>query len=405
MPGESAYLGVCFGNVITANSPATQAAHPANWQAMLWHEFAHVVTLNITRNKMPRWLSEGLSVYEELKQNPAWGKQMNAFYREMILDEEWIPIQGLSAAFLTPKDLKHLDLAYFKSALVVEFVVEKYGMARLVQILKELGKGGDWETLFIKNLSPLETIEKEFEEYARQRAQMVAPSLDWKKPPAEIMADDNIDKLESWSKMRPTTNYWYLTQKAKKLVAEKRYEDAKPLLIQLTQCYPESIESDNPYLMLAEIYRNFKEYQQERQVRAKLAILDSDAVDVYLRLIVLGEAEKDWAFVLKNADRYLAVNPLVATPYQYKALAHEQLGHWEDAISAYQKVLRFNPADPAQIHFHLAQLMHKTGNPEAKRHVLQSLEEAPRFHEAYRLLMEINKPTNNFSTKSKDAVP
>ena len=29
----------------TANSPAAQAGHPANWQAVLWHEFCHVVTL------------------------------------------------------------------------------------------------------------------------------------------------------------------------------------------------------------------------------------------------------------------------------------------------------------------------------------------------------------------------
>src|SRR5262249_1489215 len=32
LPGASGYLGVCFGKVITANSPASQAEHPANWQ-------------------------------------------------------------------------------------------------------------------------------------------------------------------------------------------------------------------------------------------------------------------------------------------------------------------------------------------------------------------------------------
>src|SRR5206468_9721562 len=29
MPGNPGYLGVCFGSVITANSPASQGAHPA----------------------------------------------------------------------------------------------------------------------------------------------------------------------------------------------------------------------------------------------------------------------------------------------------------------------------------------------------------------------------------------
>ena len=48
-PGGDGFLGVCFGNVITANSPKPE--HPSNWKSTLWHEFTHVVTLNITNNK------------------------------------------------------------------------------------------------------------------------------------------------------------------------------------------------------------------------------------------------------------------------------------------------------------------------------------------------------------------
>ncbi|MHC4146874.1 MAG: gluzincin family metallopeptidase [Planctomycetota bacterium] len=79
MPGGDGFLGVCFGNVITANSP--RAGRPTNWKAMLWHEFCHVVTLNLTHNKMPRWLSEGISVYEELQRDPTWGQRMDPQYR------------------------------------------------------------------------------------------------------------------------------------------------------------------------------------------------------------------------------------------------------------------------------------------------------------------------------------
>ncbi|MDF1844961.1 MAG: tetratricopeptide repeat protein, partial [Rubripirellula sp.] len=74
LPGGDGFLGVCFGRVITANSPASQGENPANWQSVLWHEFCHVVTLEKTKNRMPRWLSEGISVYEERKRNPAWGE-------------------------------------------------------------------------------------------------------------------------------------------------------------------------------------------------------------------------------------------------------------------------------------------------------------------------------------------
>src|SRR5437899_789219 len=123
MPGNPGYLGVCFGPVITANSPASQAGHPANWQAVLWHEFCHVVTLQMTKNKMPRWLSEGISVYEERQANPTWVQAMNPKYREMILGKDLTPVGKLSAAFLTPKTDMDLQFAYYESYLVVEFLV------------------------------------------------------------------------------------------------------------------------------------------------------------------------------------------------------------------------------------------------------------------------------------------
>jgi tetratricopeptide (TPR) repeat protein len=45
LPENPGYLGVCFGRVITMTSPAAHPGHPINWEAVLWHEFCHVVTL------------------------------------------------------------------------------------------------------------------------------------------------------------------------------------------------------------------------------------------------------------------------------------------------------------------------------------------------------------------------
>ncbi|HUG19051.1 MAG TPA: tetratricopeptide repeat protein, partial [Planctomycetaceae bacterium] len=92
LPGGAGFLGVCFGSVVTMNSPASQGASPSNWEAVLWHEFCHVVTLSKTHNKMPRWLSEGISVYEEGQKNRAWGQSMTPEYREMILGEDLTPV-------------------------------------------------------------------------------------------------------------------------------------------------------------------------------------------------------------------------------------------------------------------------------------------------------------------------
>ncbi|MES1167046.1 MAG: hypothetical protein ABUL68_03510, partial [Pseudomonadota bacterium] len=54
-------------------------------------------------------------------------------------------------------------------------------------------------------------------------------------------------------------------------------------------------------------------------------------------------------------------------------------------------LLKLDPPNPADAHFQLAQLLQRTGDPEARRHVLEALEEAPRYREALALLLEINR--------------
>ena len=109
---------------------------------MLWHEYTHVVTLGLTRNKIPRWLSEGISVHEELARDPTWGQRMTPRYREMILGGELAPIAKLSGAFLSPRTPEHLVFAYYQSALVVEFLVQRFGQEALRAVLRDLGRGG-----------------------------------------------------------------------------------------------------------------------------------------------------------------------------------------------------------------------------------------------------------------------
>ncbi|MEJ7616403.1 MAG: tetratricopeptide repeat protein [Pyrinomonadaceae bacterium] len=70
LPGLGA-LGVCFGQVIALDSPSARSVGEFNWGSTLWHEYVHVITLQMTEYRIPRWFSEGLSVYEERRGRPA----------------------------------------------------------------------------------------------------------------------------------------------------------------------------------------------------------------------------------------------------------------------------------------------------------------------------------------------
>ncbi len=418
MPHNPGFLGVCFGHVVTANSPASQAGHPANWQAVLWHEFCHVITLQLTKNKMPRWLSEGISVYEERQANPSWGQAMNPQYREMILGGELTPVSRLSSAFLSPKSSLHVQFAYYESSLAVEFLVERFGFDSLKLILHDLAEGTGINEAIAKRTAPMETIEKEFAIFASDRAEKLAAGLDWEKPDLAASAGEPGEAPAPPASRETrrrrygvdaggivdvnSTNYWGLLRSSQKLLGEKKWEEAKIPLQKLIELYPDQTGPQSAYAMLAAVFRSLKEIGPERETLAKLAAIDATAPDAYARLMELGEATHDWPAVELNAQRFLAVNPLLAQPHRSLARASEELGKADAAVRAYQRLLLLDPPDPAEVHFRLARLLRQSGDPSAKRQVLQALEEAPRFGDAQRLLLEIAGQASN---GGQDAVP
>ena len=387
LPGGVGYLGVCFGRLITANSPAARPGSSANWQAVLWHEFCHVVTLTLTKNKMPRWLSEGLSVYEERQQRGNWGEKMQPRYRAMILGEDLTPVSQLSGAFLKPKTPAHLGFAYYESSLVVEYLVERFGLEKMKRILADLAKGVEINEAIAAHAQPIAKIDAEFAERAKALAKAVGPALDWAKPkPADIASDEAIEKFVT----KNPNNFEALMAQAMKHIQAKQWEAAKAPLKKLIESYPNQHDANGAYSLLAQAHRELHETDAELVVLNKIAELSPDAPEAFARLIELATGRKDWPDVLANAARYAAVNPLSSLPHRAEAEASEALGQKPAAIAAYRTVLKLDPENPADIHYRLARLLHETRDPAAKREVLLALEEAPRFRAALKLLLEID---------------
>jgi tetratricopeptide (TPR) repeat protein len=394
MPGGDGYLGVCFGHVITANSPKVE--RPANWESTLWHEFTHVITLNLTKNKMPRWLSEGISVREEWQHNPTCGQQMTPQYRTMILGDGLTPVGKLSSAFMSPPSPTHLQFAYYESALVVEFLVEKYGMDSLKAILTDLGEGKEINDAISQRAAPIAKFEEQFAAFAKKRAEALAPGVDWEQPAKDKVNPTDPQAVHDWLDKHPNS-YWALTLNAANLLTEQKWQEAKAPLEKLISLYPQNVGEGNPYLLLAGVHRRLGQAEEERQVLDKLAALSSDATDVYGRLTEIETEHKDWKQVLENGNRYLTVYPMLPAIYGRMGRAAEELGQDEDAINSYQRLLLLDPADPVDVNYRLALLLQNRDPAAAKRHVLKALADAPRFRQAHQLLlkMEQNNPATS----------
>ena len=399
LPGGSGYLGVCFGNVITANSPATRPGSPSNWASMLWHEFAHVVTLTLTNNKMPRWLSEGISVYEERQARGSWGERMSPRYRAMILGEDLTPVSELSGAFLKPKTPAHLGFAYYESSLVVEWLIERWGLEKMKRLFADLASGVEINAALASHFAPLAKLDEEFAEHARTLAKGTGPKLDWKKPgPAELADEQAIKRFAAEN----PNNYEALREQAAAALKAREWKAAKAPLQKLIELYPNQHEANSAYAMLARAHRELGETAEELAVLTKLADLSDSAVDAYERLMELHTERKEWAKVLEYAERFNAVDPLRPVPHRFEAEASEAMGRAPAAITAYRTLFQLGPSDPAEVHFRLARLLHETGDSAAKKHVLMALEEAPRFRDAHELLLEISGNAENSKAVKKN---
>jgi tetratricopeptide (TPR) repeat protein len=389
LPGGAGYLGVCFGRVITANSPASRPNSPNSWEAVLWHEFCHVVTLTLTKNKMPRWLSEGISVFEERQARGNWGERMKPRYRAMILGEDLTPVSQLSGAFLSPKSPAHLGFAYYESSLVVEWLMERWGLEKMKALLADLARGVEINAALAARFEPIENLDSEFATRAQEIAKNTGPKLDWKPPKPADFADEK--RLNEFIAQNPD-NFDALNAQAEQFLEAKRWAEAKVPLQKLIALYPDQRNAEGAYAMLARVHRELGETDAEIEMLNKVAELNSNAPDAYERLMQIAAQRKDWQSVLANAARYSGVNPLSLAPHRYEAEAREALGEKPAAIAAYRALLDLSPPDPAEIHYRLARLLHEAGDPAAKREVLLALEDAPRFRAALDLLLRIDTP-------------
>jgi tetratricopeptide (TPR) repeat protein len=244
-------------------------------------------------------------------------------------------------------------------------------------------------------------LNAEFAKYAGELATSYAPDATWEE--FDVAENASLEALAAWIEQHPK-NLAGLGRYAQQLIDARQYKRAERVIQNLIELCPNDAGPGSGKAMLANLYRATEDVEQEIAALETLAEYNSDATDAYLRLMELGQMRADWELVAKNADRMLAVNPLVPVPHRFRAQAAEELGDSSAAAAAYRALSLLDPADPARIHYRLAHhLLEQQELDGAMRHALMALEEAPRYRDAHRLLLEIHAAQEPDTTATKTA--
>lgn len=387
MPGNPGYLGVCFGPVFTINSPATSLA---NWESVLYHEFCHTVTLTLTRNRMPRWLSEGISVYEEKERNGSWGQMMTVDYRNRILEGRMQKISEMSAAFLSAQSGQDTQFAYFQSYLVVKFIYDNYGLEPMKATLRALAEGVEMNAALAEHVAPLEELDEYFLEDARRQAAQLGGSYTFERPEGVME--------KAMAVLTPKNNYFDEMETLQPVIEAEDWETARVELEAIVDKAGYLPSEENTHRLLAHVYQQLGEIELEKETLTEIAENEGHTIEPIERLLFIALEQDDPPSVLRWANQWIAIKPMAVEPWRALFSTHARFQYGVAAIPAGQVLLELDPPDIAKVHYTLAQ-QHLQKNPEAaKRHTLMALEEAPRFRLAYELLDKLNsrqpKPAN-----------
>jgi tetratricopeptide (TPR) repeat protein len=173
---QTAILGVCFGKTLASLTPKSE---PFNLGVTLWHELAHVFHIQMSDSHVPRWLTEGLAEYETLVERPEWRRYQDP---DLFVARRMARLPAVSAmnrAFSHAEDMQDMGTAYYASSQIAAMLVERFGRARVNEVLRLHARGKTSNDALAAGLgADGEALGREFSAYldsrlARYRQQFV----------------------------------------------------------------------------------------------------------------------------------------------------------------------------------------------------------------------------------------
>ena len=124
--------------------PDSEAAR-AGVRPTLYHEYTHALIHDLTGNRCPVWLNEGIAEFQEAKLRQGSIDLLRVAARI----DRLIPLNQLDSGFAS-SDARTAGLAYQQSFSIVSYLADKQGFFRLRRLLQHLAQGDDLDAAFKK---------------------------------------------------------------------------------------------------------------------------------------------------------------------------------------------------------------------------------------------------------------
>jgi tetratricopeptide (TPR) repeat protein len=364
MPGLGA-TGVSFGPVVAMDSPSARKGGDYHWASTLWHELSHSYILVMSKFLVPRWFTEGISVHEETQASPEWGDPVEPTVLMAIKDKKFLPVADLDSGFVRPKEPAQIGLSYFQAGQALDWIVKNYGQ--------------DTVNAMVHSFAARKTTPEVIDEHLKLKP---------KEFDEKLMAfiqeryGKSADNLKDLRAAITATN---------KAVAAKDWDTAIAEGKRATVGYPPTAILATAYEAMAKAYLAKNDKASARAVLRDYAKTSGRDPDTLKKLAELEEENGDKAMAAAALKRLIYISPVGDEDL------HRKLGEYyldlkqpERAMPAFLAQLASKPVDPAGAYYNLARSYVALSRPqEAQDALFQSLELAPGFKPAQKLLLEL----------------
>jgi cellulose synthase operon protein C len=387
-------LGVCFGPVVAIDSPQARDRGAFNWGSTLWHELAHVVTLGVSGNRVPRWLTEGISVHEERRARPGWGDDLSLEFLLAYQQGEILALRDLNNGFVRPKHPGQVSLSYYQASLVVEHIEGRHGIAGLRNLLLAYGTGASTEEAFRSALSrSVDEVDREF--HAALKTRLSGPLAVIRAPARASAQASALPETRAALEARVASDendFIAHTLLGRLNHREKRPAEALRYLERAARLWPESAGDESPYFPIAEI--KLARGDTDGAIEALRSLVarneNHDAARLKLAELLEGKGRVDEA--LSVLETSVFIFPFDQALHERRAALAARTAKTAVARDARAAIVELDPVDKAEAHFQLALAELDAGDRgAARRSLLRSLEMAPRFGRAQELLLKLHR--------------
>jgi len=370
MPGLGA-LGVTFGTSIAMDSPSGRKPGSFHWASTLWHELSHVYVLTATNHRTPRWFTEGVAVHEETAASPEWGDRLSPEIITAMLKKLLLPISTLDRGYMRPSYPSQVIVSYFQGGRTIDYIVSRWGWPKVLEMERAFSHVTTTAEVIesVLKLKP-EDFDKQFLEWLGEQHKAT------------------LARFEEWSKdMKPMNA----------AVKAQQWDEVLKLAPRLRDEYPEYVEAGNHYEALASVYLAKGEKAKAIAELERYARIGGRDPVTLKKLAGLQEEAGNHKAAEETLRRILYIYPTKDEELHRKlATLRAGLKQWEGSAEEWRAVVAMKTVDPASANYELARAYKELRKlDDARDAVLASLEAAPGYRPAQKLLLELNRKENN----------